>query len=220
MRPGQPPPEDGPSTVVLKMWSVPQRGIITVRFLGEMKATLTHWLNIKPKGRGVVCLGEKCDAKLHKLKAIWKGYAPVEIARVTERDWYPGVIEITSALGQQLEGRRLTGEIWDLERHPGEFKHPEAVGTFIRVERPAPIDARTWVDTVCFRLYFTTEIIWGAKDPLPGRVRLATRPLSPERPLAAPEEPTATPEKPTNGTPRKAGKSTWEMVPLGKPSPT
>jgi hypothetical protein len=177
------------TTVVLKLLPVPEKGPITVRFLGEMKATLTHYVPGKPKGHSEVCMGEDCPSNLHKLPRVWKGYAPAEVWRPVESDWYPGVVEITEALGQQFDGRKLTGELWELQRCKGVFKHPELVGVFLAVERPAPVDCSKWVDTVCFRLYRTTEIIWGATDPLPNRVRIETRkaPPPPTIPTHQPE---------------------------------
>lgn len=188
-------------TVTLKLWPVPHQGVMTVRFLGEIQGMLTHYVFGRPKGRSVACKGEECEKTVHKLRTIWKGYAPIEIARMQQRDWYPGVLEITSALGQELAGRKLAGEIWALERRIGDFKHPEETGVFIRVERPAPIDARQWVETVCFRLYGVKEIQWGAKDPLPSRVRLQTRPLSSaeepqNNPTSLKENPAVEPSKP------------------------
>jgi hypothetical protein len=196
-------------SVVLKLLSVPDRGAITVRFLGEMLATMTHWIpgNKQQKGHSEVCLGgDNCDAGLHKRKLSWKGYAPVEVWRAAEGDWYPGVLEITEALGHTIQDRRLLGEQWVLERCRGEFKHDEVVGHFLCIDRPAPIDTKGWVETVCFRLYRTTEILWGATDPLPGRMTLQPRKAPPPPNYQAP-----TLEKPaTESRPQKSFKQMRE----------
>lgn len=183
----------GPTTVVvLKLINVPERGEITVRFLGELKGTMTHFVPGRPKGRSHACTEEDCPASVHKIKAVWKGYVPAEVWRVNEQDWFPGVLEITEALGQSVKDRRLVGEMWELQRCKGEFKHDEVVGTFLAADRPPMVDTTDWVDTVCFRLYHTREIRWGACDPLPNRVRLETRkaPPPPKTPAAVPQNPT------------------------------
>lgn len=177
--------------VQIQIVKVPTAGILTVRFLGPILGTLTHWV-----GYSVACLGEHCPPKAHNSRQIWKGYAAVEWVKFATRAvWVPAVLEITENLYWQLGSDNPRGETWQLTRASVAQKRAECRGKFLQRVEPRTLRCDVEVEPAVFRLYRTRAVVFGAEPPFGDRQQLDARPVAQD--LAAVLQPArAEPERP------------------------
>ena len=193
--PGQP--------VAIRIECCPKEGKAVVRFLGPYIGTFTHY---QKKG-SVPCAGDngECPAVLHKNRKIWKGFAPAEYFRGgAYQDWCPCVWEVTESLNEILDGFPLRGQVWQIQRTPGDCGKPEVTGELLdqvdeRTLRPA-FDILPAVS----RLYQFLPLQWGVKSHVPPRLRLEPAkgdapPIpEPSRPAAGKKAEERSPEEQAN----------------------
>lgn len=166
--PSQPPSKFAARPV--RILSVPPGVPCSVRFLAGFQGLLTHW-----KGKGSIpCPGVgTCPDAIHRLRTIWKGYAPVLLWEVRENLWRPWVLEITENLEEQLRGRKLRGEEWLLTRLEIRGRTDPVSGVLCRlvdsVELPEAFD----VLPVLQKVLGSMEIRLGVANPTPAKVVLS-----------------------------------------------
>jgi hypothetical protein len=149
------------------MFNVPKTGKSAIRFLGAYKGTLTHF----QAGKTVPCLGEyDCPSPVHRLKLVWKAYAPVHYWRQQFRDWLPAVLEITERLEDLILGLTLRGTVWDLWRQAAEGKCQEVWGEQIGEVSESLLGPEFDVLPTVQRVIGRAIPLWGVSNPKPRRV--------------------------------------------------
>lgn len=157
-----------------------------VRLLSESyKGLLTHFVD----KRSEYCPGPD-TCRLHKLKAVWKGYCSVEAYDQAANLWIPWVLEITESLDQDFWGIFRRGQVWEL-RH--EIKKREGGGPRVFGTRwedcdpytlPEPYDMRP----VLIATYHTEDVRLTLDNPMPRRPMLQPSRAAPPKRLAADAE--------------------------------
>jgi len=180
--------------VQVRIEAVPRAHPMRVVFAGPIEGLITHFL----KGQSYGCQGPSlCEPSVHRARPVWKGYAPARQLRPRQGVWAPCVIEITECLEEQLRGRDLVGEEWELVRDPQRRRSGQVTGRLVgrRPEKAlwVPFDIRPPL----YRMYHVTFLDLGTPNPMPSRLILPTVPLSEQDvspATAATPERAATPE--------------------------
>lgn len=140
--------------VPLEIFSVPEKGKATVRFLAGPRGILTHWK--KPPSRA--CPGEE-DCRDHE-RPVWKGYAPVQLWVQSEKHWTPVVLEMTEGLVEVIGTEDLRGKCFSVYRVQTKFGKQacsaKELEGFNSGDLPGPFDVVPPVE----RLYRTKFIAW------------------------------------------------------------
>jgi hypothetical protein len=156
------------SSHTVQVVSVPERSPIVVLFLGGYRGLLVHW----DRGRNHYCPGAAtCPPNRHKIRSVWKGYAPVDLWDVSLSIFLPRVLEVTESLEHSLAGRDLAGEIWALRRG-GVRKNKEVEGQWTESRDPASIRPPFPIEPILQCLYHTSAIELGIPNPMPSRTVL------------------------------------------------
>ncbi len=165
-------PSQRPSTAQpVRIASVKDATILTVRFLGPYVGLLTHWFGKQT----VPCLGDiRCGKAIHATRAIWKGYAPADYLDPTLELWVPCVSEITELLEHNLVGRRIRGEVWILRRQ-GKKKSGPVMGTFAGKHDEGILPPVFDVTPIVERFYHTSPLDLNAVNPIPPAVLASPR---------------------------------------------
>lgn len=159
----RPEPKPGEPTVPI-VFSVPETGQVTLRFLSEMDTLFAHPGEQRPSacpGAGV-CPPSFC----HKAGKRFYGYAAAERWRDAYEDWLPCVLEITEGLWRRLVGRRLRGEVWTIWRGPSQWSKKEVTGEHVDTIDDSRLRRDVDVYTVVQRCYGTDQILWGVVPAL------------------------------------------------------
>lgn len=180
-----------PRQHVVQLVSVPKAGLVVVCFVGPYRGMLTHY----SRGETLPCIGEQeCPSAIHRIRPVWKGYAPVRVYYSAGDWWLPGVLEITECLEELLRGRYLVGELWELTRAAGKRRTRPVEGRYVETR---PIDGvfETFdILPVLQRRYHTKAIVLDIPNPVVPRVVLPVlRAPGPQRTEVA-AEPRVPPE--------------------------
>jgi hypothetical protein len=172
MNHGSEPYEAPESLVPIQLLSCPRDNLpVTIRWLAQYEGMMTHYRPRCP----IYCPGVKiCDPSLHKLAAVWKAYAPVEVWRENPyRDWIPAVFEVTERLDELLKGEQLRGQVWCLRRVPIAPKRAECTGNFSEFCDASKLRKPFSMLPILTRVYHTPVIVLGIPNPKPPRIFLA-----------------------------------------------
>jgi hypothetical protein len=144
---------------------------LTVCFVGPILGLMTH----RHGGQPFPCLGEsRCPTSIHRTRTLWKGYAPGEMWEKHTELWIPCVIECTENMDDQLQGRKVRGEIWSFWREGGK-KEGAVLGAYSQTLPEE--DQREWFSIVPIleRLYHHCGLILGVENPVPRKTLLEAR---------------------------------------------
>lgn len=162
--PSQP---DGGFPRSVSVLRVPKVVPICVRFLGTYTGTILHY----NREGSIPCDGDgACPTALHKLKSIWRGYAPVEQLDRASQKWWPEVLEITEYAEEQLHGRALRGEVFVLGRYTNAKKKGKVWCQYLENADPAQLRPAFDILPVVLRLYHVLSMRLGVPNPVPRRV--------------------------------------------------
>lgn len=182
--PGQP--------IVLEMVPVPKEGQITVQFLANPLGVLIHQKNEDDR---YACAGPgECRPEIHRLKVIWKGYAPALRRRPAPySDWIPCVFEVTRSLAHLMGTDPVRGQVWRCWRAKNRYDRMECTGDLLETLSPSDCPIAFDVQPVVYRVYHTVAILFGAPDPMPPRevvqpVKGYTPPGEEAAPMSADEQ--------------------------------
>jgi len=189
--------DSGP-TAAVRVLVVPRAAKLVVAFAGSPVGLLAHWF----KGRSRPCPGEtECVTSVHRGATTWYGYAPVYYASADARAWVPAVLEVTESLEETLRHRNLLGEVWTLFREPGRKRTLRVAGELNANQGCAPRPLRSFdVRPTVQRLYHTSQIQFGAKNPTPDTLHL---PVLRADDAAAPADEPGLPDQ------QKSARETW-----------
>src|SRR6266567_598198 len=149
------PPSSSHGGSPVQVLSVPENLPIVVRFLGPYRGLVVHWKS----GRSEPCDGPgECNASLHRLPPIWKGYAPVEQWDGPAKLWRPAALEVTGNLEEVLRDRELRGEVWTLLRRTKKGKTDPVQGVFCERLSDNKLSAFFDVVPVLLRLFNRTSL--------------------------------------------------------------
>jgi hypothetical protein len=149
--------------------SVPKTGEITVCFCAPWDGIITHYT----RDGTVPCPGEEdCPAAIHRIRPIFRGYAPVRVHVAQAALWVPEVLEVTEHLEEALRGRHVAGEVWVLSRKVGKRKTRPVVGRYLETRHVDGVFDPFDVRPVVHRMYHTDRIRWGCTNPVPPRLML------------------------------------------------
>ena len=186
-------PPEGPRGEAVRVLVVPRHGTVTVCFAGPIVGLLTHWHN----GHSWGCRGpDRCNPTAHRARTIWKGYAPVRCWESPRALWVAYTLEVTAVLDEQLRGRELPGEVWELAREAGKRKQAPCRGSFVGVRDEAALLAAFDIRPSLFRMYDTTDLDLGIANPLPPKTLVAAVAVAGPPSAAPPDKPTAPPPRP------------------------
>lgn len=164
----------------VEVYSCPKSPIVAiVRFLGPIEGLLTHYT-----GKGSVPCGLPgyCEPKTHRSRLIWKGYASVLRWRDGDHQhWMRSVLEITEAFGEQLEGRKLRGEEWELQRVKDDRGYEIVQGTYSQALSVSGWPEADKLEPILKRFYRVSALDLGVKNPLDRRTLVTPRHDSPPR---------------------------------------
>jgi len=139
------------------------------RFLGDLLGLNTHWTG----KRTVPCDGEgTCQQALHRLRLIFKAYAPVEKWVPANQHWLPGVLEATEHLEEQLRSRQLRGEVWNLSRGKTGGKSDPVVGVYSETFNEERLRPAFDILPVLLRFYHVPTLVLGVQNRLTPKVLL------------------------------------------------
>lgn len=164
--PRGPTPSRKPSSPV-QVLSVPVNLPVCVRFLGPVLGLDTHWRS----GRTIPCPGpDECPVSLHRTALIWKGYGPVEAWESSCRHWRSFVLEVTESLEEDLRGRDLRGEVWQLHRMQKSGKTDPVAGIFCERLPEHSLSKTFDIVPVLLRLFHVPRLTLGTRNPMPPKV--------------------------------------------------
>lgn len=144
--------------------------LVYCRFLGAYRGLITHWA----RKRTTVCPGASlCPPADHRLRSVWRGYAPVELWLPAAACWRAGVLELTESAEEKLRGRTLRGEVWAFLRTGATQEKSRVEADYC--ERLASDQLRSPfdVDPILKRFYRVLDLPRDTENPLPTKVRLA-----------------------------------------------
>lgn len=112
----------------VRILSVPPGPTLSLLFLAPYRGVSMHWV----QGRTRPCLGaEVCPDAWHRIPPIYYAFAAAEVWRTDASAWIPVVLEITAKLEEQLRGRSLRGEIWQLARRTAKGRGAAVDGQYV-----------------------------------------------------------------------------------------
>ena len=133
----------------------------------EYGGLFTHYF----RGRSRLCCGADCNAAMHRMDRVWKGYTPVMVYFDKPRPlWLPKVLEITQHLELDLRGQFARAQEWQLWRHApvgGKVQAVEGKLQNGRVESRLPVAFD--IQPVVRALYGAETVELTAKNPQPAR---------------------------------------------------
>lgn len=163
------PSSASPQPSAVRVIDIPANVPTTVRFLGGVSGLIVHW-NGK---RSLPCPGPAdCLPAVHRLRSVWRGYAPGECWDSNRQLWIPGVIPITSALEEQLRARTLRGEVWVLSRMQDSKKQVPVQGLYCERQSEDVLSACFDILPVLQRFYSVPTLVLGVLNPTPAKVLL------------------------------------------------
>lgn len=149
----------------VSLLSIKASASVVVRFTGPIRGAITHWQG----KRSIPCEGAgTCRAEVHKLRSVWKGYAPVEQWDGDQRLWLPMALECTSNLEEALRGQTLRGQSYLLSRDATRDKQGPVNAVF--VEQWESVGAAIDVQAVLDRMYHPLRVRLDVPNTTPGRV--------------------------------------------------
>ena len=144
--------------------------LIYCRFLGPYRGLITHWA----RKRTTVCPGASlCPPADHKLRAIWRGYAPAEFWLPSASCWRAGVLELTESAEEKLRGRTLRGEVWAFLRTGTSQEKSKVEADYCERLDQNQLRSPFDVDPILRRFYRILDLPRDTPNPLPTKVRLA-----------------------------------------------
>jgi hypothetical protein len=160
--------QETPRVGVLRIFRVEEGTTVHARVLSEgYRGIFTHYA----RGRSVYCQGDKCEATLHKLDRVWKGYAAVELWNVATKKWNPVVLEISEALELDLRGFWKRGQVWEFYRDlPTKKKSMPIMGKLLEERDPLAMPPEFDFKPVLLHLYHVQSIRLDCLNPMPPRV--------------------------------------------------
>jgi len=174
---------------VVSVVAVPARDGLKCCFAGPVLGILTHWHG----GKSYACGGvEHCHPTIHKARGPWKGYAPVRVWQPRTETWKPFVLEVTEHLEEELRGRDLRGEVWELTRRDAKKKNSPVDGLFLELRSDPQLLVEFSVIIPLQRMYHQIELDLGTPNPLPAKLVLV------ETAAAAPAKPAPTAAPPAD----------------------
>lgn len=163
------PSERAPQSEVARVVTVPSNDSLTVLFSGPPLGILAHWIGKRNKA----CPGlAECPATIHRIAPTWYGYAPVRLWDPGRGAWVGHVLEVTESLEEQLRGLDLVGSVWVLARAPGKKRGARVEGIFVERRSEPALLAHFDVRPAVQRLYHTSEIYFGVRNPTPPKVMI------------------------------------------------
>lgn len=130
------------------------------------------------------CPGSE-ECRNHLLKAVWKGYTPVERWSQLATLWEPFVLEITESLDQNFFGRFAAGQVWEIKKGPKTKKlaNPPLVGEFWEQLDHHTLPAPFSIAPPLLAMYHVRELRLEHDNPQPRRLFLPpSRAAAPKKP--------------------------------------
>ncbi len=159
-----------PEQTALRVLRVSAGGVLVVKAVSpSIGGLFTHFKS----NRAHYCRGADCDAALHKIPRVWRGYAAVESWDEHQKRWFPFCLEVTETCELDFRGLWERGQIWELERlpDPPKRKSPTTAKFLERVELAA-VRPVFEIKPTLQRLYHVESIDLSAKNPMPARTML------------------------------------------------
>ncbi len=151
------------------MVGVPIEGPLVALFCGELQGLLTHRVGKE----SIPCTGPGiCPSNVHRCRMVWHGYAPGRWYSTARKLWIPAVLQVTENLEEQLDGRRLAGEVWLLVRQQPGKKNAPVTGQFLERRTEADLVAPFDIRPALCHMYHVSELALGAKNPIPRKVSM------------------------------------------------
>ncbi len=130
---------------------------------------MTHWTHGEP----IPCVGEAdCPPSLHKIRLVWKGYAPVRWYNPSGDWWIPAALELSECLEELVRGRQLRGEVWEVYRAAGKRRTRPIQGRYVETRPATGLWDSFDIVPVVQRRYHSAPIVWDVPNPIVPRVIL------------------------------------------------
>lgn len=130
---------------------------IKVRFLGEVRGTLTHY---HPDGSFICQHPSKCKECGRGERVKWKGYAPaLYYCEAPFPHWRACVFEVTDKFGEAIQGKRMTATEWSVCRVADGPKRAIVQGQRTAVLDPRDLPAAHEIEPALHTVYGRVELL-------------------------------------------------------------
>lgn len=157
-----------------------------IRTLANLyKGLFVHFV----KGTGEYCPGRE-ECRLHGIKAVWKGYTPVETWSSMATLWEPAVLEITESLDQDFYKKFAVGQVWQIAKGPKQSKsdQPPVKGIFWEQLDHHVLPAAFDMNPPLLAMYHVDRIELIHDNPMPRRLFIAPSHGAPPKDRVAEQE--------------------------------